>query len=89
MACTRPLNAYQTPSGKVLFTPHPDSTFIQLARPHYHLVLFNHDFYDKVLFKSGKFPLFISDTLRDLWPHGHSVLQGINSMEAAKNAFAS
>lgn len=55
MACTRPLNAYQTPSGKVLFTPHPDSTFIQLARPHYHLVLFNHDFYDKVLFKSGKF----------------------------------
>lgn len=27
MAC---INAYQTPSDKVLFTPHPDSTFIQL-----------------------------------------------------------
>lgn len=170
MACTRPLNAYKTPSGKVLFTPHPDSSFIQLpcgqcigcrlarsrewairctheafmfddncfitltydnehlpysenglptlhredltlflkrlrkrfkhkiryfgcgeygsklARPHYHLVLFNHDFADKVLFKSGKFPLFISDTLRELWPHGHSIVAGFSFESAAYTA---
>ena len=28
--CTRPLNAYQSPSGKVFFTPSRDAVFIQL-----------------------------------------------------------
>ncbi|WP_209439235.1 rolling circle replication-associated protein [Intestinirhabdus alba] len=170
MACTRPLNAYQTASGKVFFTPSRDSVFIQLpcgqcvgcrlarsrewavrcmheafmyeencfitltyadqhlpftenglptlkrddltlflkrlrkrfnhkiryfgcgeygsklARPHYHLVLFNHDFADKVLFKSGKFPLFVSGVLQELWPFGHSIVAGFSFESAAYTA---
>lgn len=30
MACTRPLNAYQMPSGKIFFTPSRGAKFIQL-----------------------------------------------------------
>ncbi|MCK6804095.1 MULTISPECIES: rolling circle replication-associated protein [Enterobacter cloacae complex] len=58
----------------------------KLARPHYHLVLFNHDFADKVLFKSGKFPLFISAALQELWPHGHSIVAGFSFESAAYTA---
>ncbi len=170
MACTRPLNAYKSPSGKVFFTPFQGAEFIQLPcgqcigcrlarsrewavrctheaylyddncfitltyadehlrftpeglptlhrpdltlflkrlrkrfnhkiryfgcgeygsklfRPHYHLVLFNHDFKDKSLFKSGKFPLFISNVLQELWPFGPSIVAGFSFESAAYTA---
>lgn len=170
MTCTRPINAYQSGSGKVFFTPFVGAKFIQLPcgqcvgcrlarsrewavrcvheaymyedncfitltysdeslphtsdglptlfrkditlflkrlrkrfnhkiryfgcgeygdklfRPHYHLILFNHDFKDKRLYKTGKFPLFNSDVLRELWPHGHSVIASFSFESAAYTA---
>lgn len=43
------------------------------ARPHYHSLLFNHDFDDKTVFSQrGEHRLFVSDTLSKLWPFGFS-----------------
>ena len=58
----------------------------KFSRPHYHLVLFNHDFDDKILWRAGKFPLFVSDTLMELWPHGHSVVAGVSFESIAYTA---
>jgi hypothetical protein len=58
----------------------------KFQRPHYHLVLFNHDFHDKVLFRAGQFPLYVSDTLQRLWPHGHSVVAGVSFESIAYTA---
>lgn len=58
----------------------------KLARPHYHLILFNHDFDDKVMFKNGKFPLYISQSLQELWQYGHSVVAGFSFESAAYTA---
>jgi len=44
------------------------------GRPHYHAILFNHDWEDKVHFKrsdSGE-SISTSKSLEALWPHGHS-----------------
>lgn len=43
-------------------------------RPHYHMILFNHDFGDKKLWKMTKLgdPLFRSEALERLWPYGYS-----------------
>lgn len=43
-------------------------------RPHYHLIIFNHDFLDKWFFKRDKkgTPLFRSSELEELWPFGFS-----------------
>lgn len=164
MACTRPLNAYKSPSGKIFFTPFRGATFTQvpcgqcigcrlthsrdwatrcvheahmhdrncfltltysdenlpenstlvrkhltdflkryrkavdpvklryfgcgeygskLSRPHYHLIIFGHDFDDKLLYKQGKFPLYNSALLSSLWPFGFSVLAGFSFESAA------
>jgi len=44
------------------------------GRPHYHAILFNHDWEDKQYFKTtgadGK--IYTSEALQKLWPHGHS-----------------
>lgn len=41
-------------------------------RPHYHALLFNHDFNDQVLFKQERDnPIFTSDTLTKIWGFGH------------------
>jgi len=58
----------------------------KFARPHYHAILFNHDFADKRLYKSGKFPLFNSQTLSETWPFGHSVVAGFSFESAAYTA---
>lgn len=167
MQCTKPLIAYQSPSGKVFFTPYRDHVPIQLPcnqciacrlnrsrewatrclhesklydfncfltltyseenlppdgslrkedltkffkrlrkkfpetkiryfacgeygerlnRPHYHVILFNHDFHDKVLFRAGEFPLYISPALQELWSFGHSVVAAFSFETAAYTA---
>ena len=42
-------------------------------RPHYHMILFNHDFEDKEEFKmKGENQLYTSKTLEKLWPFGYT-----------------
>lgn len=54
------------------------------GRPHYHLILFNHDFHDKRPFKrSGDFTLYRSPDLESLWPYGHSSVAEFNYETAA------
>ena len=44
-------------------------------RPHYHAVVFGQDFSeDRVLFRSGRWPLYVSETLQALWPNGFSTI---------------
>lgn len=53
-------------------------------RPHYHALLFNLDFRDKVHWKSGPGgPLFVSKTLSRLWPHGFSSIGAVTFESAA------
>jgi len=54
-----------------------------LQRPHYHILIFNHDFSDKDLIKGGKYPLFRSSELEKLWPFGHSSIGEVNFETAA------
>lgn len=51
----------------------------KLGRPHYHAILFNHDFKDKkFMFNNGRGePIFSSEELDDLWEH-----RGITSVGA-------
>lgn len=39
-------------------------------RPHHHMLLFGHDFPDKLLIRSGDNPLYTSATLNQIWGHG-------------------
>lgn len=51
-------------------------------RPHYHMILFGYDFFDKVLFKQSKCSsgdLFISPLLSSLWPYGFSSVGSVTS----------
>lgn len=54
-------------------------------RPHYHACIFNFDFPDKKFFKRTKSgsPVFRSDILEDLWPHGFSSIGEVNFQSAA------
>ncbi|AXL14693.1 replication initiator protein [Microviridae sp.] len=53
-------------------------------RPHYHAILFNHDFPDKVLWKmTNDLPLYNSPTLKKLWPYGHSSVGTVTWNSAA------
>jgi len=55
------------------------------CRPHYHALLFNADFPDKKRIGSnarGEI-LYVSDTLRSLWPYGHNVLGDVTFDSAA------
>lgn len=53
-------------------------------RPHYHAILFNHDFKDKYLWskKNGNL-LFRSDTLERLWPYGFASIGNVTFESAA------
>ena len=53
-----------------------DNTF----RPHYHVILFGHDFSDKRLYKlsSSGFPYYISPTLDKLWGNGNCMLANVS-----------
>lgn len=49
-------------------------------RPHYHAILFGHDFHaDKVYFKKGTkgFPIYVSKTLTDVWGKGFTTVQDV------------
>lgn len=53
-------------------------------RPHYHALLFNVEFPDKVLWKRGAHgDLFVSSTLSRLWPHGFSSIGAVTFESAA------
>jgi len=54
------------------------------GRPHYHAIIFNHDFADKVPFKiSAGQPLFTSPSLSDLWPMGFASIGSVSFESAA------
>lgn len=54
------------------------------SRPHYHALLFNYDFPDKVFWKSvnGE-DYFTSEILGKLWPQGHSMIGAVTFESAA------
>lgn len=55
-----------------------------LGRPHYHALLFGHDFADKKFFSSrGGNNVFVSATLSRLWPFGYSVIGAVTFDSAA------
>lgn len=54
------------------------------GRPHYHAILFGHDFADKRKLPSGKdYPLWSSVELAELWPAGAAVLGSVTFESAA------
>lgn len=56
-------------------------------RPHYHALIFGHDFEDKILWsKNSGNPLFRSGTLEKLWPLGMSTIGTLNYKTAAYTA---
>lgn len=57
-------------------------------RPHYHAIIFGHDFPDKrkhALTKRGH-PIFTSEALQKLWPYGFSSIGAVNWRTAAYTA---
>lgn len=56
----------------------------QYQRPHYHALLFNHDFEDKQLWtERDGIPTYISEELENLWPFGFSTVGRITWESAA------
>lgn len=54
-------------------------------RPHYHAIIFNHDFNDKKLYSynHSKQPIYISETLSNLWSFGFCTVQDVTYSSAA------
>lgn len=54
-------------------------------RPHYHALLFGHDFNDKCLLKKTRDgnPLYTSSLLQKVWPYGHSTIGNLDYKSAA------
>lgn len=54
-------------------------------RPHYHAILFNHEFSDKYHFKNSKtgFPVYRSPSLEKLWDYGMSEIGSVTFESAA------
>lgn len=56
----------------------------QSLRPHYHALLFNHDFLDKTVWsKKRDILLFTSEKLSELWPYGLATLGTVTFQSAA------
>lgn len=56
----------------------------RLSRPHYHVILFNHDFSDKKFFKKQLgCNYYVSDELEKLWTHGHCIIGDLTFESAA------
>lgn len=56
----------------------------QKGRPHYHAIIFNHDFSDKIPFKNINNKLhYTSQTLTDLWQLGHATTSDVTFQSAA------
>ena len=54
------------------------------GRPHYHAILFNHDFVDKQLLKViRKNQIYTSKELQKLWPYGYSSIGEVTFQSAA------
>lgn len=55
------------------------------GRPHYHILLFNCQFRDKVFYKKSKSgeTLYTSDIVRELWPYGHNSIGDVTFDSAA------
>lgn len=55
------------------------------ARPHYHACIFNHDFHDKLLWKTTDVDnkLYTSDELSKLWPYGYAIIGDVTFDSAA------
>lgn len=58
----------------------------KLGRPHYHIILFGHDFDDKQLFKQGDYPIYTSAKLDSLWRKGFSTVAACTKETAAYTA---
>lgn len=60
-------------------------TYVEgLGRPHYHGILFNYDYGDKVLWKTKNGnPLYVSKTLEKDWQNGFAVLGNVTFESAA------
>lgn len=55
-----------------------------IARPHYHALIFNLDFHDLEHFKTQNgHKLYKSETLKDLWTHGHVSVGRVTMQSAA------
>lgn len=53
------------------------------GKKHWHLILFNHDFGDKVLYsRKNGIPLFTSETLARLWPWGFNTVGDVTAASA-------
>lgn len=54
-------------------------------RPHYHALLFNHDFRDRLLFKEtdAGSPIYLSPDLQKLWPKGYSSVSDVTLKSAS------
>ena len=53
-------------------------------RPHYHALIYNHDFSDKRLFKERKnIKLYTSKELEELWPYGFSTIGDVTFQSSA------
>ena len=56
----------------------------KLGRPHYHAVLFNFDFKDKVYWRTvNDCKYYTSPSLSELWPFGHSTIGAVTFESAA------
>lgn len=57
----------------------------ETGRPHYHAVIFNHDFQDKVLHDKNAQgdPLYTSELLTEIWGQGHCVIGAVDFKSAA------
>lgn len=57
-------------------------------RPHYHVILFNHDFHDKIFYENTPqgHTLYTSKTLNTLWPYGLATLGAVTFQTAAYTA---
>lgn len=55
------------------------------GRPHYHACIFNHDFTDKILFRvtPQDNKLYKSESLSELWGHGHCLIGDVTFESAA------
>lgn len=54
------------------------------GRPHYHAIIFNHQFPDKILYKTiNNKPHYTSQTLTDLWQLGHATTADFSYQTAA------
>lgn len=56
----------------------------KFGRPHYHILLFNHDFPDKYYFRTRRGnPVYRSERLEKLWKYGYSEIGSLTMQSAA------